>query len=137
LLQLIIGDKGSYAYINFGALQAHEDDGRRAVKAALELREVTPLALHMGVAQGVMRVGAYGGATRQTYGALGDDVHLAAAAETLRTDVGLILQPLPRDVYEKVVATTRAVLGEEAFTAAWTEGQALTVEQAVALALAP
>ncbi|MFO7681096.1 MAG: tetratricopeptide repeat protein [Chloroflexota bacterium] len=78
LLQLTIGDKGSYAYINFGALQAHEDDGRRAVKAALALREVTPLVLQMGVAQGVMRVGAYGGATRRTYGALGDDVNLAA-----------------------------------------------------------
>jgi adenylate cyclase len=78
LLQLTIGDKGSYAYVNFGALQAHEDDGRRAVKAALELREVTPLTLQMGIAQGVMRVGVYGGATRHTYGALGDDVNLAA-----------------------------------------------------------
>ncbi len=78
LLQLIIGDKGSYAYVNFGALQAHEDDGRRAIKAALELRKVTSLALQMGIAQGVMRVGAYGGATRRTYGALGDDVNLAA-----------------------------------------------------------
>ena len=78
LLQLIMGDKGSYAYVNFGALQAHEDNGRRAVKAALSLREVTPLALQMGIAQGVMRVGAYGGATRRTYGALGDDVNLAA-----------------------------------------------------------
>ena len=78
LLQLTIGDKGSYAYINFGALQAHEDNGRRAVKAALALREVTPLVLQMGVAQGVMRVGAYGGATRRTFGALGDDVNLAA-----------------------------------------------------------
>jgi adenylate cyclase len=78
LLQLIIGDKGSYAYVNFGALRAHEDDGRRAVKAALELREAAPLVLQIGIAQGMMRVGAYGGTTRQTYGALGDDVNLAA-----------------------------------------------------------
>lgn len=78
LLQLTIGDKGSYAYINFGALQAHEDDSRRAVKAALELREAAPMALQMGIAHGVMRVGAYGGATRRTYGAVGDDVNLAA-----------------------------------------------------------
>ena len=37
-LQLTIGDKGSYVYINFGALSTHEDDARRAVKAALELQ---------------------------------------------------------------------------------------------------
>jgi adenylate cyclase len=79
LIDLIIGDKGSYAYVNFGALQAHEDNGRRAVKTALALREVTPLVLQMGIAQGVMRVGAYGGATRRTYGALGDDVNSSRA----------------------------------------------------------
>jgi class 3 adenylate cyclase len=39
LLDLTIGDKGSYAYVNFGALSAHEDDTRRAVKTALELNK--------------------------------------------------------------------------------------------------
>ena len=38
-LQITIGDKGSYAYINFGALSAHEDDARRAVKTALDLKK--------------------------------------------------------------------------------------------------
>jgi class 3 adenylate cyclase/tetratricopeptide (TPR) repeat protein len=78
LLQLTIGDKGSYAYLIFGALSAHEDDARRAVKTALELRNKAKLQLQMGITQGVMRVGAYGGATRKTFGALGDDVNLAA-----------------------------------------------------------
>jgi len=82
LLQLTIGDKGSYAYVNFGALSAHEDDSRRAVKTALELRNKTDLQLQMGISQGVMRVGAYGGETRQTFGALGDDVNLAARLMT-------------------------------------------------------
>ena len=36
------------------------------------------MQLQMGISQGVMRVGAYGGQTRRTYGALGDDVNLAA-----------------------------------------------------------
>ena len=44
LLQVTIGDKGSYAYVNFGALSAHEDDARRAVKTALELRKDRTLA---------------------------------------------------------------------------------------------
>ena len=82
-LQITIGDKGSYAYINFGALSTHEDDARRAVKVAIELRNIARQfdflqPLQIGITQGTMRVGAYGGATRRTYGALGDDVNLAA-----------------------------------------------------------
>src|ERR1041384_7362216 len=77
-MDIMIGDKGSYAYVNFGALSAHEDDARRSVKTALELRKVSSLPLQMGITQGPMRVGAYGGETRKVFGALGDDVNLAA-----------------------------------------------------------
>jgi len=82
-LQLTIGDKGSYAYLNFGALTAHEDNVRRAVTTALELREIAQSLdflkpLQIGITQGTMRVGAYGGETRKTFGALGDEVNLAA-----------------------------------------------------------
>jgi hypothetical protein len=48
LLQITIGDKGSYAYVNFGVLGAHEDDARRAVKTALEVMKVSSLQLQMG-----------------------------------------------------------------------------------------
>jgi len=87
LLQITIGDKGSYAYINFGALNAHEDDSRRAVRTALALLESTAdlsylAPLQIGISQGVMRVGAYGGETRKVFGALGDDVNLAARLMT-------------------------------------------------------
>jgi adenylate cyclase len=83
LLQLIIGDKGSYLYAAFGAPIAHEDDALRAVLAALELR--TPPAdmdfihpVQIGISQGMVRAGAYGGTTRRTYGVLSDEVNLAA-----------------------------------------------------------
>ena len=82
LMDITIGDKGSYAYVNFGALSAHEDDARRVVKAAFELRNKTELQLQMGITQGLMRVGAYGGETRKVFGALGDDVNLAARLMT-------------------------------------------------------
>jgi class 3 adenylate cyclase/outer membrane protein assembly factor BamD (BamD/ComL family) len=82
VLQLTIGDKGSYIHINFGALSSHEDDARRAVKTALEVRKKTDLHLQIGLTYGVIRVGAYGGATRRTYGALGDEVNLAARLMT-------------------------------------------------------
>ncbi|MCX6081920.1 MAG: AAA family ATPase, partial [Chloroflexi bacterium] len=78
VIQLTIGDKGSYAYLNFGALSTHEDDPRRAVKTALEIRNKTALQVQIGLTQGTMRVGAYGGQTRRTYGALSDEVNLAA-----------------------------------------------------------
>ena len=38
LVQLTIGDKGSYLYAAFGAPVAHEDDSRARLLAALELR---------------------------------------------------------------------------------------------------
>jgi adenylate cyclase len=41
-----------------------------------ELSFLTPLQL--GLSQGVLRTGAYGGPSRRTYGALGDEVNLAA-----------------------------------------------------------
>lgn len=83
LLQLTIGDKGSYMYAAFGAPIAHEDDAVRAVSAALELQAI-PADLNyitdtkIGVSQGQMRTGAYGGTRRRTYGVLGDEVNMAA-----------------------------------------------------------
>ena len=83
LVQLSIGDKGSFFYVAFGAPVAHENDNQRALSAALELR-TPPLELQfvqiagIGLSRGTMRTGSYGGTTRRTYGILGDDVNLAA-----------------------------------------------------------
>jgi class 3 adenylate cyclase/tetratricopeptide (TPR) repeat protein len=81
ILQLTVGDKGSYFYAAFGAPIAHEDDQVRALMAALELREPRfPFieSVQVGLSVGRCRTGAYGGPTRRTYGALGDEVNLAA-----------------------------------------------------------
>ena len=78
VMDVTTGDDGTCAYINFGALRAHEDDALRAVKAASTLRSGSPVPLQVGIAHGTMRVGAFGGVTRRTFGALGDDVNLAA-----------------------------------------------------------
>jgi adenylate cyclase len=83
LLQLTIGDKGSYLYAAFGAPTAHEDDARRAAHAALEWRalpdELTFLQpLQIGISRGVMATGACGSSTRRAYAAMGDEVNLAA-----------------------------------------------------------
>ncbi|MBP7686437.1 MAG: AAA family ATPase [Thermoflexales bacterium] len=83
LLQLTIGDKGSFLYATFGAPVQHEDDARRAVLAALDLRSACArLAVlspvQIGLSRGVMRTGAYGGTTRRTYGVIGDEANVAA-----------------------------------------------------------
>ena len=88
LLQLTVGDKGCYLYISFGIMTAHENDAQRAVQTAIKLNQFLKgcdfLDMHqIGLSSGVMRTGAYGSRSRQTYGALGDDVNLAARLMTI------------------------------------------------------
>ena len=83
LIQLTMGDKGSFLEAAFGAPVAHEDDARRAALAALALRSLpAELAfidsVQIGISQGTMWAGAYGGTTCRTYGLCGDNVNLAA-----------------------------------------------------------
>lgn len=87
LIQLTTGDKGSYLYATFGAPIAHDDDIQRAVAAALSLQ--TPpvnfpfiATTQIGITYGMMRVGAYGGDTRKTYGVLGTETNMAARLMT-------------------------------------------------------
>lgn len=42
VLQVTIGEKGSYLYCGFGAPLAHEDDARRAVRAARTILDLDP-----------------------------------------------------------------------------------------------
>lgn len=83
LLDVIIGEKGSYLYLAFGPLAAHDDDAARAVAAAVDLQN-PPAGLafagrpKIGLAWGQIRAGAYGSPRRLVYGALGNAVNLAA-----------------------------------------------------------
>jgi class 3 adenylate cyclase len=98
LTQLTIGDKGSYLSVLFGAPVAHEDDARRAVAVALELR-TPPAELsfiqtpQIGISLGMMRTGAYGGTMRRTYGVLGDQVNLAARLMTHAKAAQILVSP--------------------------------------------
>jgi non-specific serine/threonine protein kinase len=60
---------------------------------------------------------------------------LFGAARALRKTIGLPLAPVDRADYEHGLALARAGLREEAFEQAWSEGRAMTWEQAVAYAL--
>jgi hypothetical protein len=60
---------------------------------------------------------------------------LLGADDALRSRTGRAVDPGDRPDYEKTLSSVRAKLGEAAFATAWAEGQALTEEQAVALAI--
>jgi len=60
---------------------------------------------------------------------------LLAASDALRATIGIHVDVGDRPDYEHTLGDLRAQLGDAAFEAAWTEGQALSLEQAVALAL--
>ena len=57
--------------------------------------------------------------------------HLLSAAEALRKAIAMPQAPSERALYEKLVEASRAALGQESFDIAWSEGGALTVEQAI------
>ncbi|HZD11502.1 MAG TPA: AAA family ATPase, partial [Candidatus Binatia bacterium] len=83
LLQLVIGDKGSYCFIAFGALHSHEDDAARAIAAAVALRLVPDHLsfiqdTRIGISLGALHVGAYGSSARRTFGVNGNETNVAA-----------------------------------------------------------
>ncbi len=92
LLEATVDARGLCLYGNFGAAQMHEDDARRALHAALSLRqalEAAGCALQIGLSSGTLCVGGYGGATRRSFGAIGDEVNTAAR---------LMAQALPGEI---------------------------------------
>ena len=83
LIQLIVGDKGAYFYVSFGAPVAHEDDNRRAIMAASTLQTPPPgmewlQPVQIGLSQGEVWTGTVGANIRHTYGVVGRSVNLAA-----------------------------------------------------------
>jgi tetratricopeptide (TPR) repeat protein len=111
-----------------GAVAAHTEGLRLRHAASNE-----DLARSLeGLAQVVARQAARPGAGRRMERA----VRLFGAAAALWDRLGLPRAPEHREEHERQVAAARAALGEEAFAAAWAAGQRLSLEQAVAMALA-
>ncbi len=62
-------------------------------------------------------------------------IRLFAAAESLRTAIGTPLDADELDAHDREITSVRADLDFATFAAAWSEGKAMTLEQAVAFAL--
>jgi class 3 adenylate cyclase/tetratricopeptide (TPR) repeat protein len=106
----------------FGAPVAYEDHARRAVLAALDLRQgmqegagggPQPIQLCSGVHTGVVVVGGLGGAAPRLYTAVGETVHLATRLRALAPPGALLIskatqQFVPEDVQHEASGTIAA-----------------------------
>ena len=60
---------------------------------------------------------------------------LFGAAESLREKIAMSMDPQERAEYDQQVAALRDRMDEEAFTSAWKEGRALSMEEAISYAI--
>jgi predicted ATPase len=70
-------------------------------------------------------------------GRVGRGVQIWAATTTLRVAQGTPRPPADHTAFEASIGTARASLGEDAFAVAWAAGAALSLEQAMAVAMQP
>jgi tetratricopeptide (TPR) repeat protein len=132
--QLELGDRrgAMLAHLQMGDVltaQSRLGDARThficAVHLAVELGEPRPLA------SALLALG-------QAAQAAGDPeraARLMAAAETRARAIGVELSPSRCGRHERDVTAMRDEVGESAFASAWAEGEAMTLEEAVAFAL--
>ena len=61
-------------------------------------------------------------------------VQLLAASKMLYETLGIVLPSTDRKMFERNLAAARAQMDEEAFTAAWAEGMAMDIQEAISTA---
>jgi class 3 adenylate cyclase/tetratricopeptide (TPR) repeat protein len=83
LVSLEVADKGSVLFAVFGAPIAYGDDSKRAIHAAMILRDLP--AIHpsitqqnLGISRGLLYSGTVGGEVRHEYTSLGDETNVAS-----------------------------------------------------------
>lgn len=114
--------------------QLRRHRGERDGTLAL-LRESIHLQQELGNKQGIAEcLAGFGGLAYDSGDSKQAARRLAAAARVLEA-IGAPLAPADRVEFERDVEAAGSALGESAWQAAWEEGQALTVEEAVAEAL--
>jgi non-specific serine/threonine protein kinase len=131
-----VGDKHQTAWVlrNLGLVALRRDDHKQT---AAFCRESLALSREIGniwlVEQNLAGLAGAAALKEQCEHA----ARLFAAAEALRTSLGRHRSIVDQSDFDKRVASTRAGLGEAAFTAAWTQGSQMPLEEAIEAALAP
>ncbi len=121
---LALGNRALMAYSR-GDATGGVADGMESVRLFHELGDRWGLGLYITVLAGVALL-----QRRPLHAA-----RLAGAAEAIRESIGATIPAYAQAEYREFLTRLRASLGEEALAAAWAEGRAMTVNQAVALAL--
>jgi tetratricopeptide (TPR) repeat protein len=128
------GDRNgvSVSLANLGWTVLERGEGRRA---AAFFREALSMYLEAGNRRG-LAYSLTGLATLAvSQGRAGEAARLLGAADDLERADGAVRTPAYQRRHERLLADLRAALREDTFTSAWTAGRALSLEQAVALAL--
>ena len=130
-----LGDRRGIAIAlgNLGLVALEQGDYGQA--AAL-LKESLALRRELGEKRGIAVSLHNLGMLAHLEGAPLLSTRLLAASAAVRTAMGTPLNPKEGPRYTQAVAALRAALGEDGYAAAWAEGEALRLEEAVALGLA-
>jgi tetratricopeptide (TPR) repeat protein len=110
----------------------HQGDLERALAL---FQESLTLFRKLGISRGIAECLAGLAGLAASRGRPQEAARLLSAAEALLKASGSTWWPADRVEYERNLATLRAALSEAAFAAAWAEGQAMTLERAIAYAL--
>jgi len=129
-----LGDKQNIAMalVNLGFVACNRgvapDSARAFIEESLAIRQ--ELGDKRGIAyalEGFAWLAAQQGQARRA-------AQLFGAAQALRETLGAPLPPADRPLYDRMVNMAQLRIGEDDFSAAWAEGRAMTLEQAVSRA---
>ncbi|HEX9441154.1 MAG TPA: tetratricopeptide repeat protein, partial [Roseiflexaceae bacterium] len=122
---------------SLGSIAAKQGDDRRAhVLLAESLALKHEVGGRLGVARTLMDFAGLVAAQGQQRAELERATRLYAAAEALEDSISFVYANVDGAAHQRTIAMLRTQLSEAAFAAAWAAGQAMTLEQAIADALA-
>ncbi len=129
-----VGDKGSIAItLNNLALVMVNQGDHSAAHAFLE--ESLAIKRELGDTRGITASLEEFARVAAAQGQIERAARMYGAAEGLREQIGARTPVSDRAHYDRSVAEVRAAIGEERFAAAWAQGRATTLEQAIAYIL--
>ena len=130
-----LGDRQGEAYVLHGLARVSQQTGGDVGTLRL-FHEVLALRKELGERNGVIECFEEIAAALVKQGRVEPAVRLLGAAAALREAISLAPWVAERDALEQTLATARRALTKAAFSAAWVAGQRLTLDQAMAEALA-
>ncbi len=122
----------SFPLFNLAWVSLHRGDSR---KSQISFEESLRLSKEYGDRMGMAECVEGLAAIRQLTGKLEEGARLFGAAEAVLEGIDRHTDPIDQKEVDQYIAAVRAQLSEAAFAAAWAEGRALTLEQAIELAL--